>query len=126
MVEASYALYDYMTDRAAFTEIREELLTFPTLNVSKEKLAVSVLDELLFLFSCEPFMVAKRIEVVGAHSDGGCSSSNSNNELQLTLFGEPFIPGKHPNGTEVKAITSSNIRVELVDSLWHIWVIFDI
>ena len=33
--------------------------------------------------------------------------------IQATLYGEPFLPlGKHGQGTEVKAITYSGMKVE--------------
>lgn len=115
LIESSYALYDYMTDRTSFNEVEHIDISFKFENISKEKLTLSVLDELLFLFSCNPFMVAKRI-----------TAQHINDEIQFTLHGEPFIPNRHHSGTEIKAITSSNLRVEKVDSLWHIWVIFDI
>jgi SHS2 domain-containing protein len=40
-------------------------------------------------------------------------------------FGESFDPEKHSCGTEVKAITSSNLQVSTT-APHHIYVIFDI
>lgn len=61
------------------------------------------LDELLFLFSCEPFLVCSRLDITQFDLD--------NFTLVCRCYGEPFEIGKHPQGTEVKAITYSAMQV---------------
>ena len=40
--------------------------------------------------------------------------------------GEPFVIGKHPQGTEVKAITYSNMQIHSDKPTHDIYVIIDI
>ena len=46
--------------------------------------------------------------------------------LRLLGFGEAFDPSKHVRGTEIKAITYSNMQVLSRNGLTHIYVILDI
>ena len=49
--------------------------------------------------------------------------------IQATLYGEPFLPlGKHGQGTEVKAITYSGMKVEQDDTSqeFNAYIVLDI
>lgn len=46
--------------------------------------------------------------------------------LRLLGFGEKYSPNKHLQGTEIKAITYSNMQVRVGDKETHIYVILDI
>ena len=76
-----------------------------------------VLDEFLFLFSTELF-VARRVAVT--HLDRTAFTAHA------VAVGETFTLGKHPQGTEVKAITYSAMRVTEAEGRTDVLVIVDI
>lgn len=47
-------------------------------------------------------------------------------KIKAKGFGEEFQLGKHPQGTEVKAITFSNMQVHEVEGKSEVFVILDI
>lgn len=61
------------------------------------------LDELLFLFSAEPYLVCRVLKIT--------SFDTENFTIRCRCYGEPFLLGKHPQGTEVKAITYSAMEI---------------
>ncbi|XP_075544376.1 protein archease isoform X2 [Dermacentor variabilis] len=61
------------------------------------------LDELLFVFSAEPFMIGKKVKILEFDKEAF--------RIKAKVYGEVFDLGKHPQGTEVKAITYSNMQV---------------
>lgn len=76
------------------------------------------LDELLFLFSAEPFLVCAKLEV--------SKFDLVDFEIDCLCYGEPFQLGKHPQGTEVKAITYSAMQVIQKPTKNEVYVIIDI
>jgi SHS2 domain-containing protein len=106
-----------MTDRSVFNVDPQHTTTINVTGNGVDKLLYNFLDELLFRFSSSPFLVAKRIEMRVFDVEGG--------RLEATCFGEPFEPDRHPCGTEVKAITTSNLQISLVTP-HDIYIIFDI
>jgi SHS2 domain-containing protein len=61
------------------------------------------LDELLFLFSAEPFLICKKLKITEFNLETFT--------IKCSCFGEPFDLSKHPQGTEVKAITYSAMQI---------------
>lgn len=61
------------------------------------------LDELLFLFSAEPFIICKKLKITEFNLETFT--------IKCTCYGEPFDLQKHPQGTEVKAITYSAMQI---------------
>lgn len=61
------------------------------------------LDELLFLFSAEPYLIPKKIKITELNLESFT--------IKCTCYGEPFDLTKHPQGTEVKAITYSAMQI---------------
>ncbi|KRT86497.1 hypothetical protein AMK59_1051, partial [Oryctes borbonicus] len=62
------------------------------------------LDELLFLFSCEPFLICSKLRITEFKTGEAY-------RIKCKCYGEEFQLGKHPQGTEVKAITYSAMQI---------------
>ena len=76
------------------------------------------LDEWLFVFSAEPFFIPRKIVITEFDAERGY--------VKATGYGEQFDINKHPQGTEVKAITYSNMQVHKDKPTNDIYVIIDI
>jgi SHS2 domain-containing protein len=76
------------------------------------------LDEWLFLFSAEPFFIPRKIVIIEFDAERGY--------IKAIGYGEQFDINKHPQGTEVKAITYSNMQVHKDKPTNDIYVIIDI
>jgi SHS2 domain-containing protein len=61
------------------------------------------LDECLFLSACDPYFMAREIEIV--HFDPELF------QIRAILYGEEYYLYKHEQGTEVKAITYSAMQI---------------
>jgi len=77
-----------------------------------------LLDEFLFIFSAEPFFIARKVKIT--------EFDRENFKIRATGYGETFNLSKHPQGTEVKAITYSNMQVHEKDEKKQVFVIIDI
>nr|CAD7601857.1 unnamed protein product [Timema genevievae] len=76
------------------------------------------LDEFLFLFCAEPFFIARKVKIL--------EFDRENLRIKARGYGEEFVIGKHPQGTEVKAITYSNMQVHENEGHCELFVIIDI
>nr|CAD7450152.1 unnamed protein product [Timema bartmani]CAD7459348.1 unnamed protein product [Timema tahoe] len=76
------------------------------------------LDEFLFLFCAEPFFIARKVKIL--------EFDRENFRIKARGYGEEFVIGKHPQGTEVKAITYSNMQVHEKEGHCELFVIIDI
>ncbi|CAN0384758.1 unnamed protein product, partial [Ectocarpus fasciculatus] len=95
-----------------------------------KSLLFNLLDEFLFLFHSEGLAV-KRTTVSGTVDRGegktGSGGPAPRWRLKATAEGETFDLSKHPQGTEVKAITYSNMQInEGPGGRTDIYVIVDI
>ncbi|KAJ8020783.1 Protein archease [Holothuria leucospilota] len=109
-------MFDYMTDITLVEKEREEHLTVEGDDLNS--LLFHFLDEWLFLFSADPFFIPR--EVVIDEFDV------ENFKITCRGIGETFDLCKHPQGTEVKAITYSNMQVHDKDPTNDLYVIIDI
>lgn len=113
------AMFGYMTDIET-VEMKEE----HEIEVSLDKeddllnLVYHWLDEWLFVFCAEPFFIPRKIEILDFDLD--------KRYIKARGYGEQFDLSKHPQGTEVKAITYSNMQVHDEMSTNDIYVIIDI
>lgn len=83
-----------------------------------ESLLFHFLDELLFLFSAEPFLICPKLEI--------SKFDLADFEIECLCYGEPFQLGKHPQGSEVKAITYSAMQIIQKSNQNDVYVIIDI
>lgn len=109
-------MFGYMTDLATVESTRTERVTAQ--GEDMESLLFHFLDEWLFLFSAEPFFVPKQVTITDFNVDTFTIVSEG--------CGETFDLGKHPQGTEVKAITYSNLQVHDTPHKHEVYVIIDI
>ncbi|XP_015928388.1 protein archease-like [Parasteatoda tepidariorum] len=76
------------------------------------------LDEFLYIFSAEPYFIARKVKIL--------SFDRANFKVRARGYGEIFDLDKHPQGTEVKAITYSNMQVHENEGKTELFVIIDI
>lgn len=112
--QCATAMFGYMTeiDKVEITEIQE----IEAQGEDMMSLLFHFLDEFLFLFSAEPFFIARKVKVISFDRD--------NFHIRAIGYGETFNLDKHPQGTEVKAITYSNMQVH--EKEHEVYVIIDI
>ena len=70
-------------------------------------------------------MICKRVTVLGLNCETG-DREDGLHTLSARLEGEAFDLGKHPQGTEVKAITYSNMQIHQEVAKTDLFVIIDI
>lgn len=83
-----------------------------------ENLLFRYLDELLFLFSADPFLICKKLEIT--------EFDRETFKIVCSCYGEEFSLNKHPQGTEVKAITYSAMQIVEDKDKVELFVIIDI
>ncbi|KAM5269499.1 protein archease isoform 3-T3 [Hipposideros larvatus] len=95
------AMFGYMTD----TETVEPLQTIEveTQGDDIHSLLFHFLNEWLYKFSADEFFIPREVKVL--------SIDQKNFKLRSVGWGEEFSLSKHPQGTEVKAITYSAMQV---------------
>ncbi|XP_046393270.1 protein archease-like [Ischnura elegans] len=114
--QCGMAMYGYMT------EIDYVAIKY-TIDIEAEghdllSLLYHFLDELLFIFCADHFFIARVVRILEFDAE--------NFKIKARCFGEPFEIGKHPQGTEVKAITYSNMQVHHDGEKKEVFVIIDI
>lgn len=90
-----------------------------------EKLLLKFLEECLFSFHASPFLVATGVAVrIWEPED----QQPAKYRLEATLCGTTFDAKRHRRGTEVKAITYSNLSITSSADAGeaHIYVVLDI
>ncbi|XP_028406098.1 protein archease-like [Dendronephthya gigantea] len=114
--QVGLAMYGYMTELSTVDVERTETIQAEGDDILS--LLFHFLDELLFLFCAEPFFIGKEIEIT--------EFDKENFTIKATVQGETFDLDKHPQGTEVKAITYSNMQVFDDQEKHEVYVIIDI
>lgn len=117
-----YGLMDYVTDRGQIVEDAALQRTLRVRAAHLEGALYELLDECLFGFCVDPFMVVTRLEDIRMARDdveGGVC-------IECKVYGGTFDPKVHPWGTEVKAITSSNLTIRTSHERCDTYVILDI
>ncbi|XP_017035654.1 protein archease-like [Drosophila kikkawai] len=116
--QCGVAMFGYMTE-LEYVSV-EQCFEIEAKGDDLEGLLFHFLDELLFLFSAEPYLVCKKLEITKFDMETF--------EISCRCYGEPFELGKHPQGTEVKAITYSAMQIvqDTTANHYEVFVIIDI
>ncbi|KAI9554804.1 hypothetical protein GHT06_020081 [Daphnia sinensis] len=114
--QCAQAMFGYMTeiDKVEILEKQE----IEAQGEDLQSLLFHLLDEFLFLFSAEPYFIARKVKIT--------EFDRVNFKIVATGYGETFDLKKHPQGTEVKAITYSNMQIHDTPNLHAVYVIIDI
>lgn len=113
---SALAMFGYMTDLETVEIAQEEEVNVEGHDI--ESLLFNFLDELLFLFCAEPYLTGKEVEIT--------EFDKENFRIKAKCRGEPFDLEKHPQGTEIKAITYSNLQIYDEEHKHEVYVIVDI
>lgn len=114
---AAVAMTAYITDINQVNISQKE-----TVSVEAEDLnglLYRFLDAVLFLFNAEPYLLSKRVRILEFRHDTEFA-------IRAECYGEPFEMGRHPQGTEIKAITYSAMKIMSEDNRHDIYFIVDI
>lgn len=114
--QAAVGMYGIMTELETVDPIQEE--NIEATGHDLESLLFNFLDECLFIFSVEPFLCACQVKITDFNEEEF--------SIKATLRGEQFNLDKHPQGTEVKAITYSNLQIHHKPDDMEIYIIVDI
>ncbi|XP_062520404.1 protein archease-like isoform X2 [Corticium candelabrum] len=109
-------MFGYMTELDTVEKLKTESIEAEGSDLLS--LLYHFLDEFLFLFNADPFFIPKEIKIT--------EFDNENFKIKAEGYGETFDLKKHPQGTEVKAITYSNMQVHDQLDKHDIFVIIDI
>merc|ERR1712228_937091 len=114
--QISVAMFGYMTDLETVEYIKS--FEINAKGHDMDSLLFHFLDELLVAFSIEEYLLFKDIQI---------TEFDSNNFIIKAIgFGEHMDLSKHPQGTEVKAITYSAMQIKQNDKKSECWVVVDI
>lgn len=119
--QCGIAMFGYMTEIET-VEIKQ-CVEIEASGDDLENLLYKFLDELLFLFSCEPFLICSKLKITEF-----LIAEGEEMRVKCKCYGEEFQLGKHPQGTEVKAITYSAMQIvrEPEKKNYEVFVIIDI
>ena len=125
--QSAKAMFGYMTDLDTVEECSTE--TIEASGHDLQSALFNFLDEWLFVFSAEPFFIPFKIEITEFSRTKLENSENEHEEeivIKAVGFGETFSLDKHPQGTEVKAITYSAMQIIEKPNFCETFVIIDI
>ncbi|XP_025017534.1 protein archease-like isoform X2 [Tetranychus urticae] len=110
--QAAVAMSAYMTDIKSVSI--DKVVEIQVQGEDMLSLLYQFLDEVLFLFNAEPNLICKKVEIV--------EFDQEEFTIKARCCGEVFDLDKHPQGTEIKAITYSNMQIHDKE----VYVIIDI
>lgn len=112
-INAAIGMYSLITNLDSIKE--KKTINVSVGSPSLDGLLVSWLNELIFNFDAYGF-IGKKIEI----------KQFSDNRMVATVTGEEFDPERHEGKLLIKAATYHKLRIEKIDDMWEIDVIFDI
>eukprot|EP01038_Epipyxis_sp_PR26KG_P010488 gene10488-14095_t len=110
-------MLNYMTDISNITSDPEESLELTVCGHDMQSLLYNYMNELLFKFSTDSFCTVK-VDIK--------EFDRENFKINATLHGDIFDLTKHSSGTEIKAITYSNMQIHEIENRSDLFVIVDI
>jgi protein archease len=111
------SMFGYMTELDHVDIDPDKTVTIEAKGHDMDSLVFSLLDEFLYSFSTADIIV----------SDIKITSFNRENwSITAAGYGEVFDLKKHPQGTEIKAITYSNMQIYEKETSAECFVIVDI
>ncbi|XP_036207155.1 protein archease isoform X1 [Myotis myotis] len=113
--QCAMAMFGYMTDTDTVEPL--QAIEVETQGDDLQSLLFHFLDEWLYKFSADEFFIPREVKVL--------SLDQVNFKLRSIGWGEEFSLSKHPQGTEVKAITYSAMQV-YTEEKPEVFVIIDI
>ncbi|KAM5248174.1 protein archease isoform 2-T2 [Ctenodactylus gundi] len=99
--QCAMAMFGYMTDTGTVEPL--QTVEVETQGDDLQSLLFHFLDEWLYKFSADEFFIPREVKVLNI--------DQRNFKLRSIGWGEGFSLSKHPQGTEVKAITYSAMQV---------------
>ena len=99
--QCAMAMFGYMTDTGTVEPL--QTIEVETQGDDLQSLLFHFLDEWLYKFSADEFFIPQEVKVLNI--------DQRNFKIRSIGWGEEFSLSKHPQGTEVKAITYSAMQV---------------
>lgn len=116
--QACVAMFGYMTDLTTVSIDETKKQSFEVEGHDLQSLLYNLMDEFLFRFSTEDFVVCKDVKITEFNTE--------DNKITVEGYGESFDLAKHPQGTEIKAITYSAMQIHADRPTNDVYVIVDI
>jgi SHS2 domain-containing protein len=110
---AAFALFDIITDLSKVEGTVEYKINIS--GIDKEQLLVNWLSELLYLHDVKNLLFKDF-----------CIGDIHDNQLDASIWGEPFTDGKHEIKTEIKAVTYHGLSIVHENHQWKARIIFDL
>lgn len=110
-------MFNYMTDLSTVEIQEDKIIEFEVKGHDMDTLLFAYMDEFLFYFSTENFC-CKEVEIL--------SLDREQFSIKVKGHGDTYDLAKHPQGTEIKAITYSNMQIHEEANRTDLYVIVDI
>lgn len=114
---AAVAMTAYITDISKIDISKKEVIDVEAEDLTG--LFYRFLDDVLFLFNAEPYLLSKRVRILQIETE-------SSFKIKAECYGEPFSMDKHAQGTEIKAITYSAMKIINEPDRCEVYFIVDI
>lgn len=114
---AAVAMTAYITDISKIDITKKEVIQVEADDL--KGLLYRYLDEILYLFNAEPYLLSKRVRILEFKTGPDFS-------IKAECYGESFSLEKHAQGTEIKAITYSAMRINDGPDTHEVYFIVDI
>ncbi len=124
-INAAIGMYSLITNLDSIDE--KKTITVYVESHSIDGLLVSWLNELIFHFDTYGF-IGKNVEINEITPSFTLSTRRGGEayKLKATVSGEEFDPERHEGKLLIKAATYHKLRIENINEMWEIDVIFDI